>query len=76
MMYTPPRGLRMPRVNHALVPRIAEQPDNVEHVYALDFDTPGMEQYVDWYNSGTTNAYKGDGDPASDDDDDNFADIF
>lgn len=72
VMYTPPRGVRLPRVNHSLVPRIAvpvcNQAAEAAVEYEFEFETPGLEQYVDWYNPGAINAYTCAGDATSDED--------
>jgi len=50
VLFTPPTGLRLPRVNHSIVPRLPNtfaatpQPP-------ITFPTPGLEQYIDWYNT-------------------------
>jgi len=49
VLFTPPSGVRLPRVNHALVP-----PTGVvtpAPAPALSFQTPGLEQYIDWYTA-------------------------
>ena len=50
MLFTPPTGIRLPRVNHAIVPQFT-------NVFApapqapIAFPTPGLQQYIDWYNT-------------------------
>ena len=50
MLFTPPTGIRLPCVNHAIVPQFANVLAPAPQA-PIAFPTPGLQQYIDWYNT-------------------------